>query len=306
MVAKIAAGIVLYNPENMERLEKCLNSISLQIDKIYIYDNSTTKYSFDFSEDITYITQNQNMGIAYALNQIMEAASADGYTWVITMDQDSILPPDTIKEYRLQAEHGEQLGIICPQVIDSRRKYMIPKTEPQKEFVEFCITSASCTSIKVWRKLGGFDERLFIDLVDNDFCKRLICSGYKILKINTLILDQEFGKIIPKSPRTQRFWILMSKIFHNNNIAKFSYYKFVNPMRVYYTNRNIIYVNRKLKNYGSVAYQENYNCKGYLGFWVSFNMPSFLRAQNKWAVLKAIATGIHGGRKMPVKKWEKE
>src|SRR5699024_6976157 len=74
-----------------------------------------------------------------------------------------------------------------------------------------CITSASCTSIKAWEKIGGFDDWLFIDLVDNEFCKRLVASGYKILRLNHLVLDQEFGCIHPKGEFSQKFWITLSK-----------------------------------------------------------------------------------------------
>ena len=271
---------------------------------MYVYDNSIKKYEYTFSRNVVYISEGENKGIAYALNRIMEYADRDRYEWVITMDQDSILPEGIVDAYEKEILNDINLGIVCPQVIDARRKYMVPKIEPVKEYVDFCITSASCTSIEIWKLVGGFDEWLFIDLVDNDFCKRIICSGYKILMLNSLILNQEFGEIIPKSPREQRFWIGLSRLLHNKNIAKFSYKKFVNPMRVYYTNRNIIYLNRKLKKYGPVGYKDNYNCNSYIGFLVSFCVPSFLRAQNKWKVLKAIFAGIYDGRKKKVEKWQ--
>lgn len=40
---KIAVGIVLYNPQNLERFYECLSSISKQSSNIYIFDNSTKK-----------------------------------------------------------------------------------------------------------------------------------------------------------------------------------------------------------------------------------------------------------------------
>ena len=183
-----------------------------------------------------------------------------------------------------------------------------PKDESQaedneaEEYVNFCITSASCTSIEAWEKCGKFDEWMFIDLVDNDFCKRITLSGYKILKLNKWILDQEFGKITPKSEWKQQFWVGVSKIMHNQNFAKFSYKKSVSPLRVYYTNRNIIYVNKKLKKYGSVGY-ENYNCKGYIGFVISFMIPSILRAGKKIDVLKATVKGVKDGMAATPSEW---
>ena len=298
----IAAGIVLYNPDSEERFYKCIDSILSQIDKIYVFDNSTDGKKYKFCDEVVYMTENKNTGIAYALNKIMEAADSDGYSWVITMDQDSILPFNLVSEY-IKYTDEENLGIICPQVIDKRRSYMSVKENPEIEYVDFCITSASCTSINAWKKIGKFDEWLFIDLVDNEFCKRLVVSNYKILKINKLVLDQQFGNIIPKSTKVQNFWIKISKLLKNQNFAKFGYKKKVSEFRVYYTCRNIIYVNNKLSKYGKIGY-ENYNCDGYLGFIISFCIPSFFRAQKKFKVLKAIFKGSIDGKKAKVEKWE--
>lgn len=303
--SKIAAGIVLYNPDSMERLEKCIHSVKQQVERIYIFDNSTdgrNNKSIISQLGGVYLSENGNVGIATALNEIIRCAKRDGYEWVITMDQDSILPSKLVESYS-EAMRDTKIGMICPQVIDKRRSYMQPVTYPEKEYVEFCITSASCTSIKIWEKLGGFDEWLFVDLVDNEYCKRLIESGYKILRLNAYVLDQEFGKIIPKSEREQRFWVKLSSILHNKNIAKLSYKKYVSAIRVYFTCRNIIYVNRKLSRYGKTAYKDNYNCNSYCGFLISFVLPSILRADKKGEVIKASIKGTFDGLTRSVKPW---
>ena len=305
---KLAAGIIIFNPE-MQRLKDCLDSIAEQVERIYIFDNSTDKSIRVFesiinplSFKIKYATEYANKGIAYALNKIMEMAQQEEIEWVVTLDQDSIMPKGIVDDYILYTKTIPKLGIVCPQVIDKRRSYMKIAEGPQIDYIKECITSASCTSVSAWEKVGKFDEWLIIDLVDNEFCKRLIASEYRILRLNKWILDQEFGKIIPKSKRKQCFWIHMSKILHNKNVAKLSYYKFVSPMRVYYTNRNIIYINRKLKLFGKTGYQ-NYNCNGYLGFLLSFTIPSLLRAQEKGQVLNAIIMGIKDGLKSKPAIW---
>ena len=299
---KIAAGIVTYNPDQWDRYENGIKKILEQVDKIYVFNNEDKLDNISDAR-IDVFSENENKGVAYALNRIMNKAKNDGYVWVLTMDQDSLIPDGLVNEYRTAIDNNENIGIVCPQVIDIRRNYMNISKEPKQEFVEFCITSASCTSIEAWEKIGGFDEWLFIDLVDNDFCKRLIASGYKILKLNDLVLNQEFGRIVPKNEKTQRFWLKVSKIFHNPNFAKFSYKKYVNPMRVYYTCRNIIYVNKKLGQHSRIGYKENYNCKGYVGFIISFILPSILRAQNKIAVIKAVINGTNEGLRKKVTTW---
>lgn len=242
MIGGIAAGIVVFNAEK-ERLEKNISRLKKQVKEIYIFDNSDISDG-DY-DGVTYLSENKNCGIAYALNRIMEQAKVDGYKWLITMDQDSLIPDGMVHGFEESIRTHENIGIVCPQVIDRRRTYLQAEDNEAEEYVNFCITSASCTSIEAWEKCGKFDEWMFIDLVDNDFCKRITLSGYKILKLNKWILDQEFGKITPKSEWKQKFWVGVSKILHNQNFVKFSYKKFVSPLRVYYTNRNIIYANKK-------------------------------------------------------------
>lgn len=302
-MVKIAAGIVLYNPSDLERFKIAFLSVVHQFERIYIFDNSTIRVKVPvLSSKVIYLTNHKNMGISYALNKIMESADKDGYNWVVTMDQDTIVPPKMLSEYKKNIS-SDDIGILCPQVVDRRRIYMKPKTFPEVEYVDFCITSGSCTSVNVWRKIGKFDENLFIDLVDNDFCKRVILSKYKILRLNNIILDQEFGDISPRSLKSQKFWLKISSILHNVNFAKLGYRKKVNPMRIYYTNRNIIYVNKKLANYNVTIYEENYNVRSYIGFWICFNLPSIIRAKNKLKVVGAIRKGISDGLKMKVSKW---
>lgn len=303
---KIAAGVVLYNPDDINRLHRNIEVLKKQVSEIYLFDNSTVELKLKISDGITYLKEDGNKGIAYALNAIMQHAEKDGYSWVLTMDQDSILPEGMVESFSdfIQKDTVMNIGIVCPQVQDKRRTYMKIESESKPyESIDFCITSASCTSVEAWKRVGGFDEWLFIDLVDNDFCRRMRVANYKIVRMNEWILDQEFGKITPKEPKKQEFWIRLSEVLHNANIAKFSYKKVVNPMRVYYTCRNIVYVNKKMKFYGKTGY-ENYNCKGYIGFVVSFMVPSVLRASEKIKVLNACLRGTKDGWLKQVEPWQ--
>lgn len=306
---KITAGIVLYNPDE-KRFSKCLAALLDQVKEIIIFDNSS-RPNFNIKSiihahqnRIHYLTENKNKGIAYALNRIMEYACSRGFDWVITMDQDTIVPSNLVTSYRKYLSYEGKIGIICPQIIDKRRPYLKAKNEPIVENVDMAITSASCTSIDAWKKVGKFDEWLFIDMVDNEFSKRLICSGYKIFQLNDVIVDQQYGIIKLKSKKKQKFYLALSKMLHNINVAKLSYKKQVDPMRVYYTSRNIIYINKKLRNYGKVGYS-NFNCNGYLGFVVYYLIPSFVRSHKKITTLKAIFKGTIEGKRKKVIPWEK-
>lgn len=298
----IAAGVILFNPENEDRFKIALEKLLAQFDKVYIFNNGNEIIFPYESTKIVYITEKENRGISYALNRIMECAKKDGYSWVVSMDQDSVIPDGIVNGFFDAINKNDNIGIVCPQVIDKRRiSSLIRNTDDV--FVDFCITSASCTSVQAWERCGRYDEWMFIDLVDNDFCKRIILSGFKILQLSEWILDQEFGQITPKSMRKQKFWFKLSKIFNNKNIAKLSYKKYVNPIRVYYTNRNIIYINKKLKKYGPIGY-ENYNCNSYIGFIFYFLIPSIVRAQDKLKVISCTLKGIKDGLLSNPDQWE--
>lgn len=291
MKNSIVAGIVVFHP-NMARLEECLEAVQSFVEKIYIYSNSE-----DFSlpremDKIVVIGEGRNMGIGHALNEIFSAADADGYDWVVTLDQDSIMPVGIISDY--EQHLSEEIGILCPQVIDKRREYMNTSSKEGITELEDTITSASCTSIAAWKTIGKFDEWLFIDLVDNEFCKRLVVNNFKILRLNRWILDQEFGNIESKSKLVTKFWLTVGRLLHSTNVAKLSYKKHVDLQRVYYTNRNIIYVNRKLSKYGPVGYQ-NYHCQSYLGFIFCFMLPSILRSDSFFGATNATVRGIKDG-----------
>lgn len=304
---KVIAGMVLYNSD-YQRLKLCLASLCEQVTEIIVYDNSPIKmmdervHEIQQKYPVKYIYSPQNLGMPEAMNKIMEMGKDEGADWVLTMNADSIVPPDMLKKYR-EYFADDNIGMICPQVVDKRRKYMVANPNKENNFVSMCITSAACTRVKAWQQVGGFDGWLFVDLLDNDISKRMILNGWRIYQINSVILDQEFGDIRQKSKLVEQFWVKIGRLLHNDNFAKFSYKKIVHPNRVYYTCRNILYLNKKFANYGGIGYKDNYNCNTFVGFLICFVLPSVLRADKKLEVIKAVINGFKDGRSKKVDPW---
>ena len=291
----IVAGYVLYNPDR-ERFLKGFEIVKKQFGKVIIFDNVGDCETLIVDDGVVYITEHQNKGIAYGLNRIVECAKQHGYEWVVTLDQDTIIPNNIVSKLSCYT-NTEDVAIISPQVIDKRRKYLkIIETKEDVIDIDFCITSASCTNIGIWEKLGGFDEFLFVDFVDNDYCKRAKLAGYRILQIPSLVIDQEFGKISLKSPLKVKFYLWLSKVTKNKNVAKLSYHKEVSPLRVYYIHRNLIYLNKKYKDFGGIGY-ENFYCNSFAGFLFYFTLPSIVRGKGKIGIIKASVNGLIDGVK---------
>ena len=100
---RICAGIVLYNPD-IERLSENIDSIISQVDKVILVDNGSSninevKQNF-CSDKISFIFNEKNKGIATALNQLAIEAGNSGYTWILTLDQDSVCQSGLIEKYK--------------------------------------------------------------------------------------------------------------------------------------------------------------------------------------------------------------
>lgn len=305
---RVLAGIILYNSNYLKMIE-CIESLHCQVDKIILWDNSPRRLSEQQIEEINkyskceYIFANKNLGMPEGLNRVIEIADNQGYEWVLTMNADSICPSNMIKDYSYFFE-DKDVGMICPQVIDKRRKYMKASKKIGFENVTMCITSAACTNVNAWKQVGKFDGWLVVDLLDNDISKRMVLNGWKIIKVNNVILDQEFGDIKEKGKIEERFWLWVGKVLHNDNFAKFSYKKVVHPNRVYFTCRNVLYLNKKFKNYGGIGYRENYNCNTFIGFLICFVLPSIIRSDEKNKTIKAVVKGFQDGVKSEYKLFE--
>ena len=190
-IDKMTVGIVLYNPD-YERLKASLDAIAQQFTSVILYNNGGCNVDLIYDNkpdnmELVLLGDGVNRGIAAGLNAILKEALAENNEWVITLDQDSVIPGNMREEYQKWTSN-DRTAIICPQCIDKRRKYMHIKETPRMEKVQMCITSGSCMNIKIWKRLGGVDEWLFIDLVDNDYCKRVVLSGYEIIRLNNVIL----------------------------------------------------------------------------------------------------------------------
>lgn len=278
MEQKILAGIVLYNPD-IERLLENIKAAISQVDCVVLIENGSTSFEYKqhlvLNERLVLIENPRGMGIAYALNQVMAYGKKNGFEWVLTLDQDSVIIPGLIATYREYT--GDNVAIVSCNIID--RNFLIAENckNVDSEEINWCITSASLTSVKAWEKVGGFDSSMFIDWVDTDICISFRNAGYKIIKTYKTKLIHELGT--------------------NTSIKKFfkwDVYVLNRPaFRYYYVARNLIYLGRKHKNIS--VYQ-----KFKESLLTLFSVLYF--EGNKYENFKAITKGIIDGFIMPVSK----
>ena len=225
---KVCAGIVLYNPD-LYRLSENICSIIDQVSEVILIDNSSAnvkeihEFLVKLPYSVKYIRNEQNGGIAKALNQILDFSEQQGYDFFLTMDQDSVCNAGLIDIYK-QIDLNNVAQITC-RIIDRDNGEVDATLFEGHKYIEvdYCITSGCINMTSALRQVGGYDEQLFIDGLDISL--RLKKSGYKILKVNFEGLTHELGEKSGKSK-------LIKTSSHT-------------PWRNYYTRRNLIYVARK-------------------------------------------------------------
>lgn len=202
---RICSGIITYNP-TLTDVSTCLEALCNQVERVVIVDNASknvkslqevvSKYA-----NVTLVKNSQNIGFAKALTQVFEWAKSQGFNWVLTLNDDSVVPSNMISEYKKILESqgnlvnqknakNSKIAIVCS-LLKNRLDGTILHSKCHEDE---CITSGSLTSVEAWQKIGGFDEWLEIDGVDFDFSRRLVRAGWKIVECQNVIMEHQIGK----------------------------------------------------------------------------------------------------------------
>ena len=245
-MSKVAAIIVSYNPD--KNLLDSVNLLISQVEKIIIVDNgSIEEKRKDISsikdidnERIEVIFNEENLGIATALNIGVREALKQGFNWILTMDQDSKASKDMVEKMfevynNIDKKERKSILSIFPNFVDERIQSIEENSVMNTyEYVDADITSGNLVKAEVFDKVGFFDDSLFIDLVDTDFCMRLNEKNIKMIKVRDAILYHSLGE-------SQSVKSILGKFNTSNHSA----------LRRYYMTRNRFYIWEKYKDLNS-------------------------------------------------------
>lgn len=245
-MSKVAAIIVSYNPD--KNLLDSVNLLISQVEKIIIVDNgSIEEKRKDISsikdidnERIEVIFNEENLGIATALNIGVREALKQGFNWILTMDQDSKASKDMVEKMfevynNIDEKERKSILSIFPNFVDERIQSIEENSVMNTyEYVDADITSGNLVNAEVFDKVGFFDDSLFIDLVDTDFCMRLNEKNIKMIKVRDAILYHSLGE-------SQSVKSIFGKFNTSNHSA----------LRRYYMTRNRFYIWEKYKDLNS-------------------------------------------------------
>lgn len=266
---KLVSVVVWYNPDDVA-VENIL-AYSSECAKVFIVDNSDNDNSA-LAEKIpnaVYHPNFENKGIAFALNVGCENALSCGFEWCMTMDQDSSWQLDVLRTYMdLVSSNISEVNVsFAPQHINEIKSVVGDIRSIHKkidnEILEKnkVMTSGNIINLHIWKKIGKFNESLFIDEVDHEFCYRLCDASFKILEFQNVIMCHTLGKV--------RRTILPRPCKHSG-------------VRLYYIFRNMTYVKNNYPKY--------YDSNNYRKYILVAILQKFL--EFKWNDIAYIKKGI--------------
>jgi rhamnosyltransferase len=234
---EIFGVVILYHPE-IEEVIKNIKSYINYVSKLFVFANSncsieTVERLKNCSPKVIFIQNAKNEGIAKPLNKALELVNKE-MGWLLTMDQDSYFESLQAAAYfgafnRL-FHQSQNVAVVCPRHSSGKRSMI----DDQYKEVEKTITSGSLVNIKLANELKGFNEKLFIDSVDFEYCYRCIIKGYKIVQFQNIYLEHSIG--IQKQAGYISVLKKTSRSIHS-------------PLRIYFMVRNFLYVSAQYKNY---------------------------------------------------------
>ena len=266
-----------------------LASLLPQVGAIIVVDNGSCPPDLPAADDpalagrVEIIANGENRGIGAALNQGLRRASELGFSWALTMDQDSSPLPNLVAAGgRAFEEHPQpqELAAIGASVADGGDAAPAPAAYRRMTAV---ITSGTLQSIPIWERLGGFREDYFIDCIDTEFCLRARARGLEIVQATEPALRHRIG--VPT-----RKWVLGRWMIPTNH----------SPLRRYYVTRNRISLWRKYARSDGrfVAKDIRQTVREWIGIvFAESDRPAKLRAI--FAGLRDGLLGRYGPRRLP-------
>jgi len=237
---KTTGVLVTYYPD-IPRITRVVDALYSQINDVVVVDNGSTGMKVQIEQAFTqlsasFIWFDENRGIAAALNAGIASAFDSGASHVLLLDQDSVPAINMVAKLHGVRElfsRTNKIGAVGPAIAEVNSSKQMPivvsegfvrhtiQADKEPVFCAHIITSGSLFDLKTFVETGPFDENLFIDFVDIEWCLRSHSFGFKSLTVPAAILYHALGDDVLE------FWLFGWKRVNTHS-----------PTRLYFISRN--------------------------------------------------------------------
>jgi len=239
LIMKLAAIFILYYPE--KEIISHIERIYSDIDYLFLYKNSEIPTSLlnaihsKFDAKLIWLGNEQNNGIAKALNDGLFSAGKYGCEWLVTMDQDSYIDSDIFSELKTRAaKKTDRCILFSPDLLIRDRLFYQDNVKNYWIMTSCNFVRTSCVDL-----VGTFNEDYFIDGVDIEYCLRLQQKGFIFEIEKDLIGHHALGHRIEAN-------LFGKKIFFTSHIPLRKYYIFRNYLDIVFKKKFLLRVRFKI------------------------------------------------------------
>jgi len=186
--------------------------------KLLLYDNTPGGQDpGTLPNNTEYWAAKNNRGISSAYNYALEMADAQGYDWLLTMDQDTRVPEQFLDRLSKTAqivaccpnvaaivpEVSDHGVFISPNIVSLGRSIRLPKNYigiPKGELS--AINSATTWRVRTWREIGGFNPLFWLDSLDHWAFHAIYHAGNRIYVAGDLHVEHELSLLDPNNHMT--------------------------------------------------------------------------------------------------------
>lgn len=284
MKPRLLALVTLYYPPR--ETEANIRSYLDGVDGLYLWDNTPPEAAvapFSLGEEakVAVTRRGPNCGIGPALNAAARYALENGYTHLLTMDQDSRFAAGTFGLYvecATRCSEKEGFLLFTPRRIhaappaDGKNTQASRPDTPDTTIREVpdTIISGALIPTTTLQKLGLFRADFVMDAIDTEYCLRIHRHGGRIGLVEAGCLYHRLGR-----PYRKRFllWTLSGYDYP--------------PTRTYYIARNFLCVKRLYPEYDIRYIAKLFLLRRALGI--------LCVEHNKAAKLRALLCGVWQG-----------
>jgi GT2 family glycosyltransferase len=226
----IFAVIVLYKmrPENSPTYQTLRTAISRlgtegEAVRILLYDNMPhTPVPENLPQDVQYVPAARNEGVAGAYNYALRLAAREGLVWILTLDQDTHLPPEFLLRMRtivLRLQVMNEVGAIVPHLLSGERLLSPVRIRPWgvtylgRHTAGFAtgeihaFNSGSLFRVRALQQVGGCHPGFWLDYQDAYLYRKLHQCGRKVYIAEDLEVEHDLALLsTSQTMGVDRYW----------------------------------------------------------------------------------------------------
>ena len=248
MTTRAVCGVIItYHPSEtmLDNIPRAL----AQVDGLVVVDNGSSHEELkplrflSTSLGFELVENEENLGIAEALNRGVRWAKNQGYPWVILFDQDSKITENFVQHMFATWEAHPSRDRVCsihPRYIgpETGVELLVPRMRDGGPFVS--MTSGSLMPVWIFDKIGWFPSEYFIDFVDWEYCARIRAAGYLVADSREATLLHAAGdparvKVLGRTFQPSHHSAIRRYYIARNSIAFYRQYFRVFPWQILYS-----------------------------------------------------------------------